>query len=119
MDESDNQTTIPTTNVESFIKYEPLSEDGTPKMDTPFSIRVISIRRVNHDPDGVSAKAVLDGLVHAGFFSDDSAKQVKQISFESRKTRKGEEEQTIIILDTEEDVPNEDHIEGLSQVRFY
>jgi len=118
VNEDNDKVTVSSSNVEQTSINEPLAKDVITQMDSPFHIRVISVRRINHDPDGVSVKAVLDGIVHAGLCSDDSAKQVKQISFESRKTRKGEEEETIILLDTEE-IPYGIQIEGVSNVFFY
>jgi Holliday junction resolvase RusA-like endonuclease len=82
--------------MESNIGYESLGEEKTPRFDSPVNIKVISYRWRNHDTDGVSIKAVLDGIVHAGILTDDSAKQVKKVTFESIKSK---EEKTIIEIE--------------------
>ena len=94
MSEADkNRTTLSATDMEQAASNEPLAAYEFETLDTPVNIRVISYRKSRHDTDGVSAKAVLDGLVHAGILRDDSAKQVKKVCFESRKSK---EEKTII-----------------------
>lgn len=42
------------------------------------------------DPDGISAKAVIDGLVLGGILVDDGAKFVKEVTF-TQETCKTEE----------------------------
>jgi Holliday junction resolvase RusA-like endonuclease len=44
-------------------------------------IRVHSKRKRLADPDGLSIKAVLDGLTKAGVFADDNAKRIKEVRF--------------------------------------
>lgn len=98
MNEDSNNTTVPTTNVEQGAGYATFSENGFKALDTPVNIRVISYRKLSHDTDGISAKAVIDGLVNAGVLSDDTSKQVKKVTFESRKSQ---EERTIIEITDE------------------
>lgn len=50
-------------------------------VDKRASIRVHSKRNRLADPDGISAKAVIDGLVLGGILRDDNAKFVKEVSF--------------------------------------
>ncbi len=57
-------------------------------------INIHSIRKRLADPDGISAKAAIDGLVEAGILTDDSIKYVEKVSFSQEK---GEDE-TIITL---------------------
>jgi len=76
-----------------------LGKKETPRFNSPVNIRVISYRKARHDTDGVSVKAVLDGIVRAGILADDTSEQIKEITFESRKTKKGEKEKTIIEID--------------------
>ena len=75
----------------------PVAEKDATGFDTRVNIHVISYRKLKHDPDGVSVKAVLDGIVRAGILTDDSTEQVKSITFESRKSK---EEKTIIEITT-------------------
>ena len=70
-------------------------------LDTRVNIRVISYRKRKHDPDGVSVKAVLDGLVRSGILRDDSTEEIKSVTFESRKCPKGQEETTVIEITQE------------------
>ena len=93
MNEGDNRTSLSVADMEPNSSDEPVGKEETPRFDSPVIIRVISYRKLNHDPDGVSVKAVLDGIVRAGILADDSAKQVKEITFESRKSK---DERTII-----------------------
>ena len=93
MNESNNTPTLPTANVESNPCYAPVAEKDAKGFNSLVNIHVISYRKLKHDPDGVSVKAVLDGIVRAGILPDDSTEQVKSITFESRKSK---EEKTII-----------------------
>ena len=100
MNENNNKSTVSASDLEQDIIHAALSAHGFKTLDTPVNIRVISYRRLNHDPDGVSAKAVIDGIVQAGILADDSAKQVQSITFESHQTEKGEEEKTVIEIES-------------------
>ena len=66
------------------------------RFDTPVNIRVHSIRKRIVDPDGISAKAAIDGIVHTGILIDDTAKEIDQITYTQEK---GKEEETIIVLE--------------------
>ena len=88
-----NRTSLPATDMEQNPSNAALSTHGVKTLVAPVNIRVISYRRLNHDPDGISAKAVIDGLVRTGILTDDSTKQVKEVTFESRKSK---EERTVI-----------------------
>lgn len=90
-----NKTTLSAADVEQNIGNEPLATEETERLDTRINIHVISYRARNHDPDGISAKAVIDGIVRRGILSDDSAKEVKKVSFESVISK---EERTEIII---------------------
>lgn len=96
MSDSENKPTVPAPNLEQASDNEPLAKKEMPRFDSPVNIRVISYRKRNHDPDGVSVKAVLDGIVRAGILADDSTKQVKKITFESIICEKNENEKTVI-----------------------
>jgi len=50
------------------------------------------------DPDGISGKAAIDGLVSAGILSDDSAKQVAEVRHSQVKVSKADAEETVITL---------------------
>lgn len=88
-----NRAPISAPNLEPHIGDESMGEEETQGLDTRVNIRVISYRKRKHDPDGISVKAVLDGLVRRGVLQDDSTDQIKEITFESHKA---DEERTII-----------------------
>ena len=101
MNEDSHRIAVSASDVEQDIGYATFSTNVTPSFDTPVSIRVISYRTRITDPDGISVKAVLDGLVHAGILADDSAKQIKEVTFENRKVKAKEPEKTIIEIEGE------------------
>lgn len=64
-------------------------------MDQKCRIFVHSRRRRLADPDGISAKAAIDGLRLGGLLVDDSVRYVKSVSFSQELS---EEDETIISL---------------------
>ncbi len=78
--------------MESTPCNEQMGEKESKGLDTPCRITVHSKRTRLCDPDGISAKAVIDGLVLGGLLRDDSAKCVKEVSF----TQEVGEDETII-----------------------
>lgn len=60
-------------------------------------ISVHSVRKRLVDPDAISTKAVIDGIVAAGVLKDDSAKEIEGPVI--RTQEKGMEEKTIIMID--------------------
>ena len=98
MNEDNNRTTLPATDLEPNTSYEPLGEKEIKGFDSLVTITVTSYRKLTHDPDGISAKAVLDGIVRAGILTDDSTKFVKEVRFKSIKSK---EEKTIIEISDE------------------
>jgi len=55
-----------------------------------------SVRKRLVDRDAISIKAALDGIVQAGILRDDTAKEIKEITYSQEK---GNEEKTIITID--------------------
>ena len=93
---NENNTPLSIANMESDISNGPMEKKKTKGLDTRVNITVTSYRWTKHDPDGISCKAVLDGLIRAGILQDDSTKEIKSIYFESVIIKKTEKEQTII-----------------------
>lgn len=93
-----NRAAVPTPDLEPHPRHASVAAEETPRLDTRVNIRVISYRKRKHDPDGVSAKAVLDGITRAGLLADDSTEQVRSITFESVKS---DEERTVIEITSE------------------
>ena len=77
---------------------EQMAEGQGEAPDTRCSITIHSIRKRLADPDGISAKAAIDGLVHAGILRDDSCKYVSEVRFTQEQ---GKDEETIITLEWE------------------
>ena len=95
MDEGNDRTTLPAADLESNIGDEPLGKKEFEGFNSRVDITVTSYRKRNHDPDGISAKAVLDGLVRRKILHDDSTKEVNSITFKSEISK---EEKTVITL---------------------
>ena len=70
-----------------------MAKKETKGSDSRVNIKVTSYRKRKHDPDGVSAKYVIDGLVRRGVLSDDSTQEIRQVTFKSIIS---DEEKTII-----------------------
>lgn len=87
-----------TPNVESPFRDESMATKETPRHFTYCSLHVHSVRHRLADSDGISAKAVIDGLVHAGVLPTDSAKVIKQVTYSQEK---GDPEETIITITPE------------------
>lgn len=63
------------------------------------SIRIISFRKRLADVDGLSAKAVIDGLVMANILDGDSLKEINQVTYSQNKIPSDEQERTEIIIE--------------------
>jgi Holliday junction resolvase RusA-like endonuclease len=75
-----------------------LGEKEMPRFNSPVCIVVHSYRKRLCDPDGISAKAVIDGIVKAGILSDDTTKQIEEVRFKQTKIKSKEEEKTEITI---------------------
>ena len=83
-------------HVECTASNEPLATGEGPAFDAPVSLRITHHRCRLADPDGLSAKAAIDGLVHCGVLRDDSAKEITEIRHFQVKVKNAEEEKTVI-----------------------
>ena len=94
----DDSSTIPPTNLEQTLGNEPLGAKKVERLDSSgrFCLHFHSFRHRLVDPDGLSAKYVIDGLVLAGICPDDSAKEIQEITFSQEKIPTAQQEQTII-----------------------
>ena len=91
--ENEDNFAIPIANMEQNTCYELLGAEEAQGLDTQCCIHIHSKRKRLADPDGISAKAVIDGLCKAGILADDSAKYIKSVTFSQEKADK---EETII-----------------------
>ena len=62
----------------------------------PVTITITGYRKRLADSDGQSAKAAIDGLVHAGVLNDDSPKWVNEVRYRQVKAK---EEKTVILIE--------------------
>ena len=83
------------TDMEPAAGCGDMEKKENPRFDSPVNIHVHSIGNRLADPDGISAKAAIDGIVKAGVLRDDSAKEVQKVSYSQEK---GKEEKTIITI---------------------
>ena len=88
-------------NVELPTRGTSSKANGSPTFNSPVSITFIHYRHRLADPDGISCKAAIDGLVACGILADDSAKEVLEIKQRQVKIVASQEEKTEIIIETE------------------
>jgi hypothetical protein len=87
-------------NVERVTGDEPLAARKGAAFDTQVSIRIISYRSTLADPDGISGKAAVDGLIHSGILRNDSHKEVASYrADEQHKVKNKEDERTEIEIE--------------------
>lgn len=80
-------------NMESCSSDASLGKEKITRFNSPVRIHIHSVRARLVDPDGISAKAVIDGIVKAGLLADDSSQYVKKVSYSQEK---GRPEKTLI-----------------------
>lgn len=95
---NNHSPSISITDLEQATSDAQVGQEESQGQDTRASILVHSRRRRLTDPDGVSAKAAIDGLVKAGILIDDSPIYVKEVVYSQEKIKKEEEEETIITI---------------------
>lgn len=95
-DENPDRTAVSAADVEYDSGDAPFRAEAAAGSDSRISICVTSYRRYRHDTEGVSIKAVLDGLVRRGIIADDSAEKVREVCFRSIICGKEEQERTLI-----------------------
>ena len=102
MNETRNKATVPIANLEPDSCDAPNGKEKTKGLDSQCNIHMYSRRYRLADPDGLSGKAVIDGFVLCGLLKDDSAKEIKKVSFSQEKIKKPEREETIVTLEWED-----------------
>ena len=95
MDGKANCDTAANANVESHPCDATFREDEASRISTPCRITFVHSRKRLADPDGLSIKALLDGIVQVGILADDSTKQVEEIRH--RQVKSSVEETEVII----------------------
>jgi len=92
MDDHDSTTDA---NVEPAFGDAPQGQNQAPRISTPCRVHFHHVRGRLADIDGISGKAVLDGVVCAGILADDSTQQVTEVTHSQTK---GKPEVTRITL---------------------
>jgi hypothetical protein len=85
-----------TANLELPSSVSSLYPKESPAFTARVDISIVSYRVRLADPDGVSRKASLDGLVNCGILADDSAKEIRSIRHRQVKVKNVSEEKTVI-----------------------
>jgi hypothetical protein len=94
----DADATRQTADLERTAGNEPIQASKGPAFDSPVSIHIHSFRCRLCDVDGVSGKAVLDGLVHANVIADDSTKEVVEVLFKQTKVKNKSDEKVVVTV---------------------
>lgn len=95
---TDHRNSRAIADVEPDTGDAPVAAVESPAFHSRVHIEVVSFRWRLADPDGVSAKAAIDGLVNCGILRDDSAKEVASVSYRQVKVKTREEEKTRIVV---------------------
>ena len=92
---------LPPPDLEPDSIYGTLGEKETkgPYPPSGCHLHIHSRRKRLCDADGISAKAVIDGMVKAGVLPDDSPQYVQKVSYSQEK---GEPEETIVTIYVED-----------------
>lgn len=85
-------------DLERTVGDEQVRTSKGPAFDSPVSVRVHSYRCRLCDVDGVSGKALLDGLVHANVIADDSTKEVVEVLFKQTKVKNKSDEKVVVTV---------------------
>ena len=93
-----NITPISFTDMEPDSCNELLGAKKIKRLDSQCCLHFHSKRYRLADPDGLSAKAVIDGIVKTGLLRDDTAQQIKQITYSQEKIKKDKQEETIVTI---------------------
>lgn len=109
--------TVPAPHMEPPTRVSSVAKKKNPRLDSQsrLHLHVKSYRHRLADADGISAKAVVDGFIHAHLLATDSPEVVKEVSYEQNKIGKEEIEHTIIeIYEALDPVPLGDVARGIN-----
>ena len=94
-----NNTPVSSANLEPIASLPSLATKEDTRLDSrngAFSLLVRSYRHRLTDADGLSVKAVLDGLVLAQIFEGDQAEHIEEVRYKQEKVDKSQEEITVV-----------------------
>lgn len=89
--------TFSLSDLESDTSNGNMAKEKITQFHSPVSIHIHSKRKRLVDIDGISAKAIIDGIVHTGLLEDDSPTFVKEVSYSQEKSGDAEEETIVTI----------------------
>lgn len=96
-EKSGNHDPVADANVEPNTSDATLRTNEVAAFTAPCRITFHHIRKRLADLDGLSGKAIIDGLVQVGLLADDTAKQVAEIRHYQTK---GEPEETRVVIES-------------------
>ena len=93
-----HRSAVSAANMEQAARLSSVAKKENPRLDPSrrVCLHIISRRRRLCDPDGISAKALIDGIVMLGVCENDSTKEIECVTFSQVKVSKHEDEQTIV-----------------------
>ena len=84
-------------DLESAARNESLAANGVATFNSQVRLRIDTFRVRLADADGISAKAIIDGLVHCGILRDDSTKEIAEpVEIYQHKVKTTDQERTEI-----------------------
>lgn len=92
---SSNKVTDPDAVLECDFGYVPLAAKKGEGFSSQVRVIIYHFRKRQIDPDNLSVKAVLDGIVSAGILADDTPLQIKEIT---HKQFKADNEETYVVI---------------------
>lgn len=93
-----NRSTISPPNMEPSACVRSLEKKANPRLDTQgrMHLHIVSYRHRLADADGISAKALIDGIVLAEILEDDSPNIIQEVSYSQVKIPKVQPAKTIV-----------------------
>jgi Holliday junction resolvase RusA-like endonuclease len=92
-----NRASDTAANVEQYFVNATLPAYAGEKFNSPVRVDIYSTRCRKTDIDNISGKALLDGCVKSGIFTDDSPEYIRQ--YQVHNPEIGEEEKTLIVIE--------------------
>lgn len=92
---SSSEATFSLSDLESYISDGHMAKEEITPFSSPVSIHIHSKRKRLVDIDGISAKAIIDGIVHSGLLIDDSPAHVKEVTYTQETSQ---DEETIVTI---------------------
>ena len=88
-----------TADVELPASSESVGAGKGAAFDSRVGITIVSYRTRLADADGVSGKAVIDGLVNCGVLANDTTKEIAEVRYRQIKVKNQADEKTEIIIE--------------------